>query len=256
MGFQGNGVTMLNFDGTYRPQKRLFRFPHEWIDLSDVPETNLYCSGEALAEIERRLRRRRMRGAVLIGNGNFHYVSYLLIKEMKEPFTLVLFDHHTDAEGGSDRLISCGSWVAYALGHPQLQKVIIVGPSCSPSHLRLSPKITVLPFDDHDEWPTALLDAIPTGSVYISIDKDALRREDAVTNWDQGMMPLSRLLACLRLLLFYKKVLGVDICGEYPQAAVDVFHPFCREAQQKNERANTAILETCFQYAAPHLRPA
>lgn len=101
MGFQGNGVTMLNFDGTYRPQKRLFRFPHEWIDLSDVPETNLYCSGEALAEIERRLRRRRMRGAVLIGNGNFHYVSYLLIKEMKEPFTLVLFDHHTDAEGGA-----------------------------------------------------------------------------------------------------------------------------------------------------------
>ncbi|MBB6284893.1 arginase family protein [Geobacillus subterraneus] len=256
MGFQGNGVTVLNVDGTYRPQKQLFRFPHEWIDLIDIPETNLYCSEASLAEMEKRLRRRRTRGAVLIGSGNYHYVTYLLLKEINEPFTLVLFDHHTDAEQGDDRLISCGSWVAHALQHAQLRKVVIVGPSFSSLDLRLSPNITVLPFDDHDEWPNALLEAIPTRSVYISIDKDALRREDAVTNWDQGRMPLFRLLACLRLLLFYKKVLGVDICGEYPQAAVDLFDPLCREARRKNEQANSAILETCFRYAASHLRPA
>ncbi|ABO65764.1 MULTISPECIES: arginase family protein [Geobacillus] len=256
MGFQGNGVTVLNFDGTYRPQKRLFCFPHEWIDLADVPETNLYCSEAALAEIERRLRRRRTRGAVLIGSGNYHYVTYLLLREISEPFTLVLFDHHTDAEQDESSLISCGSWVAHALQYAQLRKVVIVGPSFSPRNLRLSPNITVFPFADHDEWPNELLKAIPTGSVYISIDKDVLRREDAVTNWDQGMMTLSRLLACLRLLLFYKKVLGVDICGEYPKAVIDVFHPLCLEAQWKNEQANSAILETCFRYATSHLRPA
>ncbi len=69
------------------------------------------------------------------------------------------------------------------------------------------------------------------------------------------MIPLSRLLACLRLLLFHKKVLGVDICGEYPPSAVDMFDPLCREARGKNEQANMAILETYFHYAAPHLRP-
>lgn len=255
MGVQCNGVTILNFDGVYRPQKRLFQFPHEWVDLADVPETNLYCSEAALAEIERRLERRRKRGAVLIGSGNYHYVTYLLLKEINEPFTLVLFDRHTDAEGGDD-VISCGSWVSYTLKHPRLQKVVIVGPTASSHQLRLSPNMTVLPFDDHDEWPKALIEAIPTGSIYISIDKDALRREDAVTNWDQGVIPLSQLLACLRLLLFHKKVLGVDICGEYPPSAVDMFDPLCREARGKNEQANMAILETYFHYAAPHLQPA
>ncbi|WP_445613528.1 arginase family protein [Geobacillus sp. YF-1] len=256
MGFQGNGVALLHLDGTYRPQTRLLRFPHEWVDLADVPETNLYCSQTALAEIERRLRRRRTRGAVLIGSGNYHYVTYLLLQEIQEPFTLVLFDHHTDADPDDGFLMSCGSWVARALDHPQLRKVVIAGPTFSPNHLQLSPNITVLSFADDDEWPRALLEVVPTRSVYISIDKDALSREDAVTNWDHGTMPLSMLLACLRWLLLQKNVLGVDVCGEYPRSAVDAFDPLCREAQRKNEQANMAILETCFRYATPHLRPA
>ncbi|MGZ0084454.1 arginase family protein [Caldibacillus thermoamylovorans] len=255
MGFQGNGVALLHLDGTYRPQTRLLRFPHEWVDLADVPETNLYCSQTALAEIKRRLRRRRTRGAVLIGSGNYHYVTYLLLQEIQEPFTLVLFDHHTDADP-DDGLMSCGSWVARALDHPLLRKVVIAGPTFSPNHLQLSPNITVLSFADDDEWPRALLEVVPTRSVYISIDKDVLSREDAVTNWDHGTMPLSVLLACLRRLLLQKNVLGVDVCGEYPCSAVDAFDPLCREAQRKNEQANMAILETCFRYATPHLRPA
>ena len=33
---------------------------------------------------------------------------------------------------------------------------------------------------------TGILSAVPTDSVYISIDKDALRSPDAVTDWDQS----------------------------------------------------------------------
>lgn len=122
MSFQGNGVTFLNFDHTYASQKQLFHFPHEWIDLTDLSHTNLYCEPASLREIERRIRLRKQKGAVFIGNGNYHYVSYLLIQEIKEPFTLVLFDHHTDVGAGDDPVISCGSWVSYALKHPYLKR--------------------------------------------------------------------------------------------------------------------------------------
>jgi arginase family enzyme len=254
--FQGNGVTFLNFDYTYASQKQLFRFPHEWIDFTDLAHTNLYCEPESLHEIERRIRLRKQKGAVFIGNGNYHYVSYLLIQEIKEPFTLVLFDHHTDVGTGDDPVISCGSWVSYALNHPYLKKVIMIGPKPSQQHLRLSPNITVFSLDRYNISPSMLFSVISTHSVYISIDKDVLRRDDAVTNWDQGTMPLSFLLDCLRHLLLYKKVIGVDVCGEYPQASIDVFNPVCREANRKNEHANRLIIETCFHYASTHPLPA
>lgn len=253
MSFQGNGVTFFNFDNTYALQKQLFQFPHEWIDFTDLSHTNLYCEQESLREIERRIRLRKQRGVVLIGNGNYHYVSYLLIQEIKEPFTLVLFDHHTDVGTGDDPVISCGSWVSYALKHAYLKKAVIIGPTSSPQHLRLSPNVTVFPRDHYDISPNMLFSMIPTHCVYISIDKDVLCRDDAVTNWDQGTMPLSFLLSCLRHLLLYKKVAGVDVCGEYPQASIDVFNPVCREANRKNEYANRRIVETCLHYTS--MRP-
>lgn len=43
----------------------------------------------------------------------------------------------------------------------------------------------------------AILVAIPTRSVYVSIDKDVLNEADAITNWDQGNMKLGQLLDLL-----------------------------------------------------------
>lgn len=60
-----------------------------------------------------------------------------------------------------------------------------------------------------------IVEALATERVWISIDKDVLGPEDAVTNWDQGGLPLGHLLAALRRVAAARRVVGVDICGEY-----------------------------------------
>jgi len=252
MRFQRSGVTFLNIDGTYVSQQRLLRVPHEWIDLADIKHTNLYCEEHSLQEIERRIQYRNCTGLTFIGSGNYHYVSYLLMKQMNEPFTLVLFDNHTDIGARGETMISCGSWVSYALNIPFLEKVIIVGP-LQRSHPHLAENITIFP-TLHS--PKLLLSHITTERVYISIDKDVLCRNDAVTNWEQGTMTLSFLLRCLQQLLVYKHVVGMDVCGEYPQASTDIFHPLSREANRKNEYANLCIAETYLRHTLHHPRLA
>jgi arginase family enzyme len=90
------GVTFLNFDGTLKLQDIQPRVPWEWIDCEDIPGTRGLCDPFAAREIRRRLSQRRHRGVTLIGSGNYHYVSYILLSEIREPFALILFDHHTD----------------------------------------------------------------------------------------------------------------------------------------------------------------
>jgi arginase family enzyme len=243
MSFQCEGVTFLNFDGTYFSQKQLLDFPHEWLDFTDLLHTNLYCQPESLREIEKRLNNRTNKGITFIGSGNYHYVSYLLLKEIQEPFTLVLFDYHTDLGNEEEPLISCGSWVSHALKSiPFLERVIMIGPASVQYHPRYSSKITIF---SNGYSPKLILSNIQTNAVYISIDKDVLCRNDAVTNWDQGTMNLCDLLTCLEYVLLYNKVVGIDVCGEYPQASANLFDPLCREAVWKNQYANRRILEAC-----------
>lgn len=227
-------VTFLNFDHTYTWQRNLLRFPHEWIDMYDIKGTNLYCDDQAIREIESRLTRRYTRGITFIGSGNYHYVSYALLKQLHEPFTLVLFDHHTDMnEQTLFPLLSCGSWVSYAQKHvPTLKHIVIIGSATS----HVSSCVTIFPKSDMMYAPMTIVRAIPTKHIYISIDKDVLRPQDAQTNWDQGTMSLRTLTTYVDYLFRYKHVLGVDICGE------DV--SFCA----KNEKANEAIIRACFKH--------
>ena len=53
--------------------------------------------------------------------------------------------------------------------------------------------------------------------VYISIDKDVLDEKYAVTNWDQGKMSMGMLEQILKTLVTEYDVIGVDICGMYPE---------------------------------------
>jgi hypothetical protein len=69
-----------------------------------------------------------------------------------------------------------------------------------------------------EDWRTTLLDivtGIATRAVWITIDKDVLVEEEAATNWDQGGMSVDHLIEAIKLLGLRKRVLGVDICGDY-----------------------------------------
>lgn len=60
-----------------------------------------------------------------------------------------------------------------------------------------------------------LASRLPQTPLYITIDKDCLGRDEAVTNWDQGGMSLSHLLAALETLARVRPVIGIDVCGDY-----------------------------------------
>jgi len=60
-----------------------------------------------------------------------------------------------------------------------------------------------------------LITRIPTEAVYVSIDKDCLLGTHAISNWEEGLMPLEWLLTALAVLKSKKNIVGMDITGEY-----------------------------------------
>ncbi len=236
-------IAIADFDGSLLLQERLKGAASFIIGLNDLEGTTYFCTPEAQRTLDRRLRRYHAR-LWFLGSGNYHYTSYLLMRRIRQPFTLVLFDHHSDAQL-QPTMLSCGSWVAEALLRlSALQRVVLVGVQRRylegiPS--QLTSKIAWLP---PQRWtPAELLRAIPTEAVYVSIDKDVLDMRWALTNWDQGQMPLPLLLDLLRALAAEKKIIGADVCGELPPAQQGWFGQEMRQAVARNEQANLAILQ-------------
>ena len=136
-----------------------------------------------------------------LGSGDYHYVSYLRIKQLQEPFGLVLLDQHPDDQPGAfgDGLLSCGNWVSEAR--------------------------RTLPFLRTDVWvqrisdlPAALatLSAWPELPLFLSIDLDVLSPAEFRTDWDQGEMRFAQLQEAVRAICRGRRLLGVDICGAAP----------------------------------------
>jgi arginase family enzyme len=68
------------------------------------------------------------------------------------------------------------------------------------------------------EFMVQLMARIPTKRIYISIDKDCLSSEFALTNWQEGHFKLDELLFLLKSLKNNFSLAGVDITGEYSPA--------------------------------------
>ncbi len=177
-----------------------------------------------------------------MGSGDFHHISALLIGMMAEssdaPLTVIHFDNHPDWVHFSGGL-HCGSWVNRALALPQVKRVITIG-ACSrdlrwPEWKRANlqalrnGKTILLPWRspsqrfrardigglERDQFLNLLKTLIPTRNVYITIDKDVLSHEGAVTNWDQGQMDVGTLVATLRFVLAHHHAVGIDVTGDY-----------------------------------------
>jgi hypothetical protein len=112
------------------------------------------------------------------------------------------------------------------------------------------------------DWRTTLRDiiaGISTEAVWLTIDKDVLGEEEAATNWDQGAMRVDHLIEAVKLFALRKRVIGVDICGDYSpprfhdpfRAALAHFdHPAkaapTPEALRRNAVTNARLL-ACFE---------
>ncbi len=189
------------------------------------------------------------------GSGDYHHLAALLIEAVAEPVTVVHFDNHPDwvrwprtwncggwvsrvldlpqvrrvvtlGPCGDDLVrpqLKMGNLAALADGRLELYpwsappSWVWGGIGDGPGHRREGSHLVWRCLAE-ENWP-AFLDELagrlPTEAIWISIDKDVLRPEDAVTNWDQGRMPLAALLAAVRRLPMGKRVVGIDVCGEY-----------------------------------------
>jgi len=60
-----------------------------------------------------------------------------------------------------------------------------------------------------------IISRLPTDKVYLSIDKDCLKPDYALTNWESGYLDLGELLIALRMIREKLQIIGLDICGEF-----------------------------------------
>ncbi len=100
---------------------------------------------------------------------------------------------------------------------------------------------------------------IATRAIWLTIDKDVLGPDEALTNWDQGGMPLDRVIEAVERLALQSEIVGIDVCGDYsPPVFSDPFRavlgyfdrpavaPPTSESLEVNELANERLL-SCFE---------
>ncbi|GLK85804.1 hypothetical protein [Ancylobacter defluvii] len=93
-----------------------------------APRLRLLASEEALAALDARLGSPVDGDIHFIGSGDFHHLSLLLVKRLKQPVSIIHFDNHPDWIRFPLNL-NCGSWVARALERPEVLRVVTLGPA-------------------------------------------------------------------------------------------------------------------------------
>lgn len=209
-----------------------------WMDCTGISGTDCYCDDDALAEINKMMDAvcantaanfavNAAAGIHFFDNGNYHYNSKLWTDRIQEEFDLVIFDHHPDMQPPRFAgILSCGGWVKEVLDNNKfVRNVVLIGVA---DHLieeiknepsaefeKYADRVTFVPESTlQSNEAIEALASLRSESIYISIDKDALSLQDAVTNWDQGSLTFTQLEQTLRALFANHKILGVDICGE------------------------------------------
>lgn len=217
-----------------------------------------------------------------MGSGDFHHLTALLVaRHAGTPVSIVHFDNHPDW-GKWPPAYHCGSWINRVLEMDHVAKLVTIGPCAGPTWpqlkganlqaltdaryelhpWRMGPSKVVggrtirwnnLAEADWEGFAADLARRLPTEAVYVTIDKDVLHPDEAVTNWTQGEMRLDHVLACLRELAGCRRIIGLDVCGEYaPQhfpnpakrllARFDQPRPPAMPDLSRNDLANARLL--------------
>ena len=107
---------ILDFSHVYCDEKIPKNDRVHWLDCSDIAECDLYCSKRAEKEIRARIEPYGIRGIHFLDSGNYHYVTGIMAEQIKQDFSLILFDHHTDMQKPMiEHMTSCGDWAGKVL---------------------------------------------------------------------------------------------------------------------------------------------
>lgn len=223
---KSNRLFIIHFDDIYLYQTRLRGLCNE-IDLRDIRGTRYLCPIERLEELDTKIPYLG-NPVVFMGSGDFHYITYLFLRRIKDLFNLILIDKHLDIKKTFDGFISCGSWINDALKLKNLKGILYIGPE------KIQDRDRIQKLDDRLwQLKSLIREGYP---IYISIDKDILDPSFLKTNWDQGDFTVTYLLETLSNIP-KDMIIGTDICGE-PKP-----NPFAIEVK-KSEEINLKILNT------------
>jgi len=178
---------------------------------------------------------------LLYGSGDFHYLTALRLRRVTEPVILVSFDNHPDWDVRPPKW-GCGGWINRALELPQIKHVAVWGCGnfeCWWPHqifgnrraehagvLEVHPWADDRPPKDQQRKGAILREnwrerfeqfskSLANENIYVTIDLDCLRTEEAVTNWENGGFSVADLQWALGKLHESCRIVGGDICGAY-----------------------------------------
>lgn len=240
-------MTVMDFSGIYEREPWMRERKERWISFRGLPGTDGYCTDEAAAEIRRRIAETHARGIHFLDSGNYHYLTKFWIEKIREPFELIVFDRHSDMQPSALLpLTSCGNWLLEALEEqPLLRRMWLIGPAEEtienvPAKYRgteAAGRVVCVCDREACSMPPCWEDGEAAYPVYLSIDKDVLRKEDAPTNWDQGILTTELLLGWLDVICQTREVLGADICGEPAESGLQAgTDQECRKNDEVNRR--------------------
>ncbi len=156
---------------------------------------------------------------ILSGSGDFHHLTAVFTRQIKEPFAILSFDNHPDWDVRPPHW-SCGAWVNRALENPLVQQVAVWGcgsfecgfpgrllgnrSACRAGRLRVAPWRSegkgypswLHPISPPD-WRLSFaqfVESILAQAIYVTVDLDCLGESDAITNWENGRFALCDLV--------------------------------------------------------------
>jgi len=187
----------------------------------------------------------RLKPLVIYGSGDFHHLAAILLRRVTRPVTVVSFDNHPDWDIRPPRW-ACGGWVNRALELPDVEAVSVWG--CGNFELRWPSRLFMnrrgvksgrlqvhawaerqppdvqkrFPCMTRDNWRERFeefLLSLGGLEVYVTVDLDCLRSEEAVTNWENGLFTAADVAWSIERLRERATIAGGDICGAYSEPA-------------------------------------
>ena len=213
-------IEILNLSGMYDEYDLSCFSDVSLLDLKGIPGTKLYVDSDGEKAIIEKICHDGKAIFHLIDTGDYHYITRLYLYDIKDPFDLLIFDHHDDdQEPEFEGMRSCGSWIRDALSDmpDTIAAVKLIKAKGEERMIRGS-------FDIKRP-------------LYVSIDKDVLSKEVCPTDWDQGEMELLEMEEILKKETDNRRIIGVDICGG-PAPSV----PYDSSAIALNQEVDMAII--------------
>jgi len=222
-----------------------FQLPFEMqslrrIDATDAGRSLRFVTSRRAIEAFHEQFERDFRRFMLSGSGDFHHLTAVFVRRVREPFSIISFDNHPDWDIRPPHWC-CGAWVNRALENRLVEQISVWGcgsfecrspwrllgnrAACRANRLWIAPwraEGSVYPGWLHPitamNWRGAFakyLESLRTRSIYVTIDLDCLKESDAVTNWENGQFCIDDILWALDLVRSKAVIVGGDLCGAF-----------------------------------------